>query len=76
MNEVVDLLEGVELPPDDGRDLPATFTERIVSPAIARIRELAGSSAEVMLELAEQELTSAIRRKRDGFGRTAACLEP
>jgi len=57
VNAVVDLLESVELPPLDGRDLPATYTERIIGVAIARIRELAGSNADVMLELADRELT-------------------
>ena len=53
---MVDLLEAVELPPEDGRDLPATYTTRITSAAMSRIRELGGSKAEEMLLLADREL--------------------
>ena len=53
---VVDLLEAVQLPALDGQDLPATFTDRVTAPAIARIRELAGSQADAMLQLADAEL--------------------
>ncbi len=56
VNAVVDLLEGVELPPADGRDLPATFTDSIVGIGIARIRELAGGQADTQLQLADAEL--------------------
>jgi phosphomannomutase len=58
VNAVVELLQAVELPPADGRDLPATYTERIIGPAIARIRELGGSQAEQMLQLADAELAA------------------
>ncbi|MHB9130531.1 MAG: phosphohexomutase domain-containing protein [Armatimonadota bacterium] len=54
---VVDLLEAVELPPADGRDLPATYTNRIIGPAIARIREITGSTAEESLQVADEELS-------------------
>lgn len=56
VNAVVDLLESVELPPADGRDLPATYNDRIIGTAIARLREIGGSKAEEMLELADREL--------------------
>jgi len=57
MEAVIDVLEAVELPPADGRDRPATYTNRIIGPAIARIRELAGSKAEEMLLLTDRELS-------------------
>jgi len=53
---IVDLLEAVELPPSDGRNLPATFTPIITGAAIARIRELAGAQADTELGLADTEL--------------------
>jgi phosphomannomutase len=56
VNAVVDLLESVELPPADGRNLPATYTSSIIGVAVARIRELAGSQADVQLQLADAEL--------------------
>lgn len=56
MQTIVDLLEAVQLPAVDGRDLPATFTNRIIGPAIARLRELTGSQAEEMIQLADAEL--------------------
>ncbi|HEX2949252.1 MAG TPA: hypothetical protein VHV83_06745 [Armatimonadota bacterium] len=56
MPAVLDLLESVELPPADGRDLPATYTERIIGPAVARIREVSGSTADEMLLIADREL--------------------
>ena len=56
VSAVVDLLEAVQLPPTSGADLPATFTNRVTGPAIARIRELAGSQAEEMIQLADAEL--------------------
>ncbi|HEY3376912.1 MAG TPA: hypothetical protein VGL77_05395 [Armatimonadota bacterium] len=60
---VLDLLESVELPPEDGTDLPATYTDRIIGPSIAHIRELAGSKAEEMLLLADRELGERIPAK-------------
>lgn len=41
IDSVVELLQSVELPPEDGEDLPATFTLRIVEPAKAKISSLA-----------------------------------
>jgi len=64
IDEVVDLLDNVELPPNDGRDLPATYTERITIPAIKRIRELAGSNAEEKLKQADRELNERNPVKR------------
>lgn len=64
VNTVVDLLEGVELPPRDGRDLPATYSERIITPATARIRALAGEQADATLEQADRELSERNPAKR------------
>lgn len=56
LSSILDLLAAVELPPADGRDLPATYTDRVIGPAIARIREIAGSKAEEMVQLADEQL--------------------
>jgi len=56
VNAIVDLLAAVELPPAQGGDLPATYTPRVIAPAVARIREISGSQAEEMILLADREL--------------------
>ena len=63
---IVDLLESVALPPDNGDDLPATYTERILAPAIARMSELAGNSAKEILQQADRDLSqrNAAKAKR------------
>ncbi|MHB9109817.1 MAG: phosphohexomutase domain-containing protein [Armatimonadota bacterium] len=56
VNTVVDLLTAVELPPAEGGDLPATYTNRIIGPAIARIREIGNGQGDEMVLLADREL--------------------
>jgi phosphomannomutase len=53
---IVDLLDAVELPPAGNGDLPATYTARIIGPAVARIREIGNGQAEEMVLLADREL--------------------
>ena len=56
VNTVVDLLNAVELPPAEGGDLPATYTNRIIGPAVARIREIGNGKGDEMVLLADREL--------------------
>lgn len=42
VDSVVELLASVELPAADGANMPATFTERIIAPARARLHALTG----------------------------------
>jgi len=72
VNTVVDLLDAVELPPMRGADLPATYTPRILGPAVARLRELGGSQAEEMVLLADRELSERNPAKADSL----ASVEP
>jgi len=53
---VVELLQSVELPPEDGEDLPATYTKRIIEPAKEKITTLAGSNAAIALAEADAKL--------------------
>jgi hypothetical protein len=56
INTIVDLLAAVQLPPAESGDLPATYTSRITSPAVARIREIGNGKGEEMVLLADREL--------------------
>lgn len=62
---IVDLLDAVELPPAEGGDLPATYTDLVIGPAVARMRELAGGKADEMLLLADRELGERNPAKAD-----------
>jgi len=56
VDTVVELLQSVELPPEDGEDLPATYTKRIIEPAKEKITALAGSNAATALAEADAKL--------------------
>jgi len=56
VNTIVDLLDAVQLSPAEGGDLPATYTTRIIGPAIARLREIGDGQGDDMVLLADREL--------------------
>ena len=53
---LIELLESVELPPESGEALPATYNEAILQATVARTRGFAGENAEEVVRRIDAEL--------------------